>query len=300
MSSITFLGMGAMGRPMSTALMRAGHTVCGYDPAPASRDLAAKAGVPSKASLAEALAGVECVVSMLPTGKHVREAYCGRGGVLEIAPKGTVLIDSSTIDVDSSQAVHARAEELGFPFVDAPVTGAVPAAEKAALTFMVGGKVEAVDRARPVLEGMGKAIFHVGPGGSGHAMKICNNMMTGMSMAAISEVFTLGEKFGLSYQSIFDVVSRGSGNCWALTTACPVPGPVPTSPANRDYESSFAMPMMLKDMRLSQAAAAELGVSTPLAASAASLYQLAVLYGLGRKDFSAIFKLISGRAAKGD
>jgi 3-hydroxyisobutyrate dehydrogenase len=298
MTRITFLGMGSMGRPMSHALTRAGHSVFGFDPSPVSRDACAKLQLKVTHSLAEALEGTEAVVSMLPTGKQVREVYAGPGGVFEIAPRAAMLIDSSTIDVATSRAMHARAAELGFDYVDAPVTGAVPAAEKAALTFMVGGTPEAVARATPTLQGMGNAVFHVGPGGSGHAMKICNNMMTGMSMAAISEVFTLGEKFGLSYQSIFDVVSRGSGSCWALTTYCPVPGPVPASPANSQYESRFSMPMMLKDMRLSQAAADELGASTPMAACAASLYELGVTNGLGKKDFSAIFELLSGRVGK--
>lgn len=298
MTKITFIGMGSMGRPMAHALARHGHTVCGFDVSPVSRQAAAKLQLKCVDSLAEALTETEVVVSMLPTGKHVREAYAGPHGVFELAPRDALLIDSSTIDVATSRAMHARAAELGFDFLDAPVAGAVPAAEKAALVFMVGGRPETVPRATHTLEAMGTAIFHVGPGGSGHAMKICNNMMTGLSMVGISEVFTLGEKFGLSYQSIFDVISRGSGQCWSLTTYCPVPGPVPSTPANHQYESRFSMPMMLKDMRLSQAAADELGASTPIAASATALYQLAIANGLEKKDFSAIFELVSGRVGK--
>lgn len=298
MSHITFLGMGSMGRPMSQALTRGGHTVCGFDVFEGSLNAAKGLRLQCVSDLAEALSGADAVVSMLPTGKHLRQAYEGPNGVFALAPKSALLIDSSTIDVASSRALHARAAELGFDFVDAPVTGAVPAAEKGALTFMVGGSLHAFERAQPVLQAMGKSIFHTGEGGTGHALKICNNMMTGINMAATSELFALAERFGLSRQLVFDVVSGGSGGNWVLTNYCPVPGPVPSSPANRDYESSFSMQMMLKDMRLSQAAADELGVSTPLAANSTALYQLAVANGLGGKDFSAIYELVSGQGNK--
>lgn len=299
MSNITFIGLGSMGRPMAHALVRAGHRVVGFDLAQSSRDAAEKLGILTAAQLGSAVEGADVVVSMVPTGKHVRQVYSDAGGLLETVPKTTLLIDCSTIDVATSRLVHEKARTLGHTFVDAPVTGAVPAAERAALTFMIGGTAEAAERAKPTLLGMGKAIFHVGDGGAGHAMKICNNMMTGMSMVAISEVFALGEKFGLSYQSIFDVVSTGSGSCWSLVSYCPVPGPVPSSPANNGYESKFAMPMMLKDMRLSQEAADDLGASTPLAACSAAIYQMAVANGLSHKDFSAVFELVSGRLNEG-
>lgn len=295
MSNITFIGLGSMGRPMAHSLVRAGHRVTGFDVSEQSREAAARLGIPARSRLAEALEGADAVISMVPTGKHVKALYVEEGGLFELAPKGTLLIDSSTIDVSTSRQVHQRAAELGHSFIDAPVTGAVPAAERAALTFMVGGDAGLVERAKPVLSGMGQKIFHVGLGGTGHAMKICNNMMTGMSIVAISEVFALGEKFGLDYQSVFDVVSQGSGSCWALVNYCPVPGPVPSSPASNGYESKFSMPMMLKDMRLSQQAADELNAATPLAASAAAVYQLAVANGLSEKDCSAVFELISGR-----
>lgn len=300
MSVITFVGLGSMGRPMAHALVKAGHSVRGYDLAQSSRDAAEKLGIHTSSDLKVALEGAEAVITMVPTGKHVKALYLGYGGFLECVPAGTLLIDCSTIDVASSRAVHDAASNAGHTFIDAPVTGAVPAAELAALTFMAGGTVELVERATPILLGMGKKVFHVGAGGAGHAMKICNNMMTGMSMVAISEVFTLAEKFGLSYQSVFDVVSQGSGSCWALVSYCPVPGPVPSSPANRGYESKFAMTMMLKDMRLSQEAADQLNASTPLAASSAAIYQMAVANGLAQKDFSAVFELLSGRIATGD
>lgn len=295
MSTITFIGLGSMGRPMANALARAGHHVRGFDVAPSSREAAEKLGLHTSDSLPHALEGAEVVISMVPTGKHVRSLYVEAGGLFDSVAIGTLLIDCSTIDVATSRAIHAAASASGHSFVDAPVTGAVPFAERAALTFMVGGESRVVEQVRPTLLGMGKAIFHVGDGGAGHAMKICNNMMAGMSMVAISEVFALGEKFGLDYQSIFNVVSQGSGSCWALVNYCPVPGPVPTSPANSGYESKFSMPMMLKDMRLSQEAADDLGASTPLAACSAALYQMGVSNGLAKKDFSAIFKLISGR-----
>lgn len=298
MSTITFIGLGSMGRPMAHALSRAGHNVRGFDVAQSSREAAEKLGLNTSASLPDALEGTEVVISMVPTGNHVRSLYVEARGLFESVPIGTLLIDCSTIDVATSRAIHAAASERGHFFVDAPVTGAVPAAERAALTFMVGGKSQIVEQVRPTLLGMGKAVLHVGEGGAGHAMKICNNMMMGMSMIAISEMFALGEKFGLSYQSVFDVVSQGSGSCWALVNYCPVPGPVPTSPANSSYESKFSMSMMVKDMRLSQQAADDLGASTPLAACSAALYQMGVSNGLAKKDFSSIFKLLSGRVGK--
>jgi 3-hydroxyisobutyrate dehydrogenase len=300
MSVITFIGLGSMGRPMARALLRAGHRVTGYDVSQASRDAAEALGISTKNELSEALTDAEAVITMVPTGKHVRALYLDKGGFFDTVPAGTLFIDCSTIDVSSSRAVHEHASKSGHAFVDAPVTGAVPFAERGELTFMVGATPELVEKAKPVLSGMGKKIFHVGAGGAGHAMKICNNMMTGISMVAISEVFALGEKFGLSYQSVFDVVSQGSGSCWCLVNYCPVPGPVPTSPANSGYESKFAMPMMLKDMRLSQQAADELNASTPLAASTAAVYQMAVANGLADKDFSAVFELISGRMGSAD
>jgi len=299
MSNITFIGLGSMGRPMAHALVRAGHRVTGFDVAQHSRDLAEQLGIGVNARLPMALDGAEVVISMVPTGRHVRSLYIDEGGLLDTVPKGTLLIDCSTIDVATSRAVHEHAAQRGHSFLDAPVTGAVPAAEKAALTFMVGGAAGLVERAAPILAGMGTKTFHVGTGGSGHAMKICNNMMTGITMVGISEVFALGEKFGLDYQSIFDVVSQGSGSCWVLVNYCPVPGPVPSSPANTGYPAKFAMPMMLKDMRLSQEAADDLQASTPLAASTAAIYQLAVANGLADKDFSAVFEMISGRLRSG-
>jgi 3-hydroxyisobutyrate dehydrogenase len=295
MATVAFIGMGSMGRPMALALQNKGFSVVGYDVAANSRQIAQEKGIACTDSLADATKNADFVVSMVPTGTHVREVYASKGGVFSLARKDAVLIDSSTIDVGTSRDLHALAGQQGLNFLDAPVTGAVPAAEAASLTFMVGGEATVLQRAAPVLDAMGKATFHVGAGGSGHAMKICNNMMTGMSMVATSEVFALGERFGLSYQDIFNVVSRGSGGSWIMTNYCPVPGPVPSTPANSGYASKFSIEMMLKDMRLSQAAAESLSASTPLGAATAAIYQMAVNNGISGEDFSAVFKLISGR-----
>ncbi len=295
MARIAFIGLGNMGRPMCENLTKAGHDVVGYDVVAAARDAYAAAGGRVADTLAEALAEADTVISMIPTGKHVRAAYEGEGGVLALARPGTMLIDCSTIDVESARAVSKAAAEAGLVMVDAPVSGAVPAAQAGTLTFMVGGTAEGFERARPVLAAMGPKIFHVGASGNGVALKICNNMMAGMSMVAISEVLALAEKLGLDHQTVYDVMTVSSGNCWALQSYCPVPGPVPASPANRGYQPGFAAAMMLKDMRLSQDAAATSGAATPLAGSAAALYQMLVEHGHGNKDFSAVFALITGR-----
>jgi 3-hydroxyisobutyrate dehydrogenase len=295
MAQIAFIGLGNMGRPMCENLTKAGHSVIGYDAVAAARDAYTASGGRAVATLAEALAEANTVISMIPTGKHVRAVYEGESGVIALARPDTLLIDCSTIDVVSAQAVSKAAVAAGFVMVDAPVSGAVPAAQAGNLTFMVGGTAEAYVRAHSVLAAMGNKFFHVGESGCGVALKICNNMMTGMSMVAISEVFALAEKLGLDYQTVYDVMTVSSGNCWALQHYCPVPGPLPTSPANRDYQPGFAAAMMLKDMRLSQDAASNSGAATPLAGSAAALYQMLVENGHGGKDFSAIFALITGR-----
>ena len=298
MAHVAFIGLGNMGIPMCLNLIKAGHTVSGHDLSRAACDRLGAAGGRAAYSLPEAVADAEYVISMLPTGKHVRKVYEEKGGVLDVTPAGTLLIDSSTIDVESARAVNKAAAAKGFEMVDAPVTGAVPAAEAGRLVFMVGGTAAAFERAKPILAAMGPNIFHVGEAGLGEALKICNNMMAGMSMIAISEVFTLAEKLGLDYQTVYDVVTKGSGNCWALEHYCPVPGPLPTSPANRDYEPGFTVTMMLKDMRLSQEAASNALAATPLAGAGAAIYQMAAAAGLGDRDFSAVFKLISGRLSQ--
>ncbi|MFG1464731.1 3-hydroxyisobutyrate dehydrogenase [Xanthobacter sp. DSM 24535] len=295
MPNVTFIGLGNMGRPMSANLIKAGHTVTGFDLSPAARDALVAAGGRAAGSIAEAVAGADTIVTMVPTGRHVREVYEGPGGILASAPKQAILIDSSTIDVASARAVSKAAIAAGFEMVDAPVSGAVPAAESGKLTFMVGGTKDGYARALPILQAMGANFFHVGEAGLGQALKICNNMMAGMSMVAISEVFTLAEKLGLDNQTVYDVMTKSSGNCWALQSYCPVPGPVPTSPANRGYDPGFTVAMMLKDMRLSQQEAGVGGAATPLAGAAAAIYQTVVAAGYGERDFSYVFNLLSGR-----
>ena len=253
--------------------------------------MAAKGGR-AAASAAEAVAAGEIVITMLPAGPQVREVYLGNGGVLGRARKGALLIDCSTIDVETARAVAAAAGEAGFDMLDAPVSGGTAGAEAATLTIMVGGSAQAFARAQPVLAAMGRTIVHAGPAGNGQVVKICNNMLLAVSMIGLCEAFTLADRLGLAAQTLFDVVAKSSGQCWALTSYCPVPGPVPSSPANRDYAAGFTAAMMLKDLRLAQQAAGAAAAPTPLGAAAAALYQLHVDQGAGALDFSAIYRFI--------
>ncbi len=288
MAHIAFIGLGNMGAPMAGNLVRAGHAVSGFDLSPAAIEAAQARGVNISASAAEAVAQADVVVTMLPSGRHVLGALAGEGGLLAQAKAGTLFIDSSTIDVASARAFHEAAAQAGHKSVDAPVSGGVGGAEAATLTFMAGGENAAFAAARPYLELMGKKIVHCGGAGAGQAAKICNNMILGISMIAVSEAFVLAEKLGLSHQALFDVASTSSGQCWSLNTYCPVPGPVPTSPANRDYVPGFAAALMLKDLRLSQDAAGEAGAATPLGAAATSLYTQFAESGHEGVDFSGI------------
>jgi 3-hydroxyisobutyrate dehydrogenase len=231
---------------------------------------------------------------MLPSGSEVREVYLSEGGVLESANPGTLLIDSSTIDVDTARLIAAAADAKGLSMVDAPVSGGVVGAQAGSLTFMVGGSESAFIRATPILEAMGKTIVHAGGAGNGQAAKICNNMILGISMIAVSEAFILGAKLGLDAQKLFDISSKSSGQCWSLTSYCPVPGPVPASPANRDYQAGFTAAMMLKDLVLAQDAARSVAAATPLGAEAAALYRLYVSHGEGSRDFSGIIRFLRG------
>ncbi|TWB43452.1 3-hydroxyisobutyrate dehydrogenase [Nitrospirillum pindoramense] len=294
MSRIAFIGLGNMGLPMARNLLKAGHTVVGFDLSPQSLAALAEAGGVIAGSVGDAASGAEVVVTMLPAGRHVRGVYEDAGNVFDTAAPGALLIDSSTIDVDSARAVAAAAAARGFVLVDAPVSGGTGGAAAGTLTFMVGGSDEAMERARPYLAQMGKTVVHTGGPGTGQAAKICNNMILGISMIAVSEAFALADKLGLDRQKLFDVSSTSSGQCWSLTTYCPVPGPVPTSPANRDYAPGFAVDMMLKDLKLAQAAAASSGAATPLGANAAALYALFSAAGNGHLDFSAIVKMMVG------
>lgn len=296
MSTIAFIGLGNMGGPMAANLVKAGHTVRGVDLVAAHLEAAAATGVVPAGSAAEAVDGAEVVITMLPAGGHVLAVW---REILAQAAPGTLLIDSSTIDVDSARQAHAMAAGRGCPSVDAPVSGGTGGAAAATLTFMCGGAADAFARAEPLLSAMGRKIVHCGPGGNGQAAKICNNMILGVSMIAVCEAFALGEKLGLSHQALFDVASTSSGQCWSLTSYCPVPGPVPASPANRDYRPGFAAALMLKDLTLAQAAAQSVGAATPLGAAAAALYDAFAAAGHGGMDFSGIVALVRERGDAG-
>ncbi|GJD95575.1 3-hydroxyisobutyrate dehydrogenase [Methylobacterium iners] len=293
---IGFIGLGNMGGPMAANLVRAGHRVQGFDLAAASLNAAGDAGVTVVGSPVEAAEGADIVVTMLPAGRHVIEVW---GEIAATVPPGTLLIDSSTIDVESARRAHALAEARGCSSIDAPVSGGTGGAKAGTLTFMAGGAAEAFARAEPVLKAMGKAVFHCGEAGAGQAAKICNNMILGISMIGVCEAFALAEKLGLSRQALYDVASVSSGQCWSLTSYCPVPGPVPASPANNDYRPGFAAGLMLKDLRLAQAAAAAAGAATPLGAEAAQLYALFDALGHGGEDFSAIIRMLRGTPGEG-
>ena len=294
MAKIGFIGLGNMGLPMARNLLNAGHAVQGFDVSKAQADALAASGGQAAAGVKAAASGVEVVITMLPAGKQVREVYLGPDGVLAAAGSDALLIDSSTIDVETARAVAAAAQAKGIAMLDAPVSGGVSGAQAGTLTFMVGGGAAAFTRAKPILEQMGKTIVHAGGAGNGQAAKICNNMILGVSMIAVSEAFVLAEKLGLDAQKLFDISSKSSGQCWSMTSYCPVPGPVPASPANRDYKAGFTAAMMLKDLQLAQDAAAAAGAKTPLGADAARLYSQYVASGEGPKDFSGVIGFIRG------
>jgi len=292
--TIAFIGLGNMGGPMAANLVKAGFKVQGFDLVAASLEAAARNGVAVHKTAAEAMTGAGTVITMLPAGKHVISVWTELAG---IAKAGTMLIDCSTIDVESARKAHALSAGAGCPSLDAPVSGGTTGAAAATLTFMVGGARDAFDRGEPILQEMGKRIVHCGEAGAGQAAKICNNMILGITMAGVGEAFVLAEKLGLSHQALFDVASTSSGQCWSINTYCPVPGPVPTSPANNDYRPGFAAALMLKDLKLAQEAALVTGASTPLGAQAAQLYGLFDKLGHGGEDFSAIIKFF--REARG-
>ncbi len=294
MSTIGFIGLGNMGGPMAINLVKAGHKVLGFDLSDAAMAVHEAEGGEKAGSVADLAAAADVIVTMLPAGKHVRQIYEGEGGILDNAKPGTLMIDSSTIDVDSARAVSAAAEARGMKMVDAPVSGGVAGAAGGTLTFMVGGSAEAFEAAKAYLDIMGKTIVHAGDAGTGQAAKICNNMILGISMIAVSEAFVLAEKLGLDKQKLFDISSTASGQCWSLTSYCPVPGPLPSSPANRDYQPGFAAAMMLKDLKLAQEAANSAGAATPLGAEAAALYSLFCNTGGEAQDFSGIVKFLRG------
>jgi 3-hydroxyisobutyrate dehydrogenase len=294
MARIGFIGLGNMGLPMAANLIKAGHMVAGFDVVKSLPGRLAAIGGEAAQTIAAACRGAGAVITMLPASEHVRDVYCAGGGVLEAAGTGALLIDSSTIDVATARDVALRAAERGLAMVDAPVSGGVAGAEAGTLTFMVGGEEAAFDRARPILAGMGKTIVHAGGPGNGQAAKICNNMILGVSMIVVSEAFVLAEKLGLDAQRLFDIASESSGQCWSMTSYCPVPGLVPTSPANRGYQAGFTAAMMLKDLKLAQDAAGSANAATPLGAAAAELYGSFVREGHAGEDFSAIIRFLRG------
>ena len=292
MSAIAFIGLGNMGGPMAANLVKAGHRVFGVDLDANLSEAAAQSGVTPLASGADAVARADVVVSMLPAGKHVLSVW---GETVSAAKRGALFIDSSTIDVESARRAHALAAKAGLPSIDAPVSGGTGGAKAATLTFMCGGEADAFAAAKPILEAMGKRIVHCGGAGAGQAAKICNNMILGATMIATAEAFVLAEKLGLSHQALFDVASTSSGQSWSLTSYCPVPGPVPASPANNDYRPGFAAALMLKDLKLAQEAALAAGATPPLGAEAAQLYALFNAAGHSGDDFSGIINFLRGR-----
>ncbi len=290
MARIGFIGTGNMGGPMACNLMKAGHDVTAFDLSQVLLDRMAGEGATIANSAGAAAKHADAVLTMLPAGDHVKDVYLGQ--VFENAKNEALMIDCSTIDVEMSRAVHDAALANGFSMVDAPVSGGVGGATAGTLTFMVGGSEEVFGEARELLEAMGNNIVHCGGAGSGQAAKICNNMMLGIQMASVAEAFVLGEKLGLEAGKLFEVASTASGQCWSLTSYCPVPGPVADSPANRDYEPGFATALMLKDMTLALEAAESIGASVEVAKTAASLYRAFSAAGSEGKDFSGIVTMI--------
>jgi 3-hydroxyisobutyrate dehydrogenase len=296
MANIAFIGLGNMGGPMAANLVKAGHKVTAFDLVEASRQQAKSDGASVAESAAGSVKGADVVITMLPAGKHVLSVW---GDVIASMGKAALIIDCSTIDVESAKQAHALAAGHGIASVDAPVSGGTGGAKGATLTFMCGGEDKAFAAAKPVLENMGKKIVHCGGAGAGQAAKICNNMILGVSMIAVSEAFALAEKLGLSHQALFDVASTSSGQCWSLTTYCPVPGPVPTSPANNDYKPGFASALMVKDLTLAQDAAKAAGAATPLGKHAQEIYKAFDAAGHGGVDFSGIVQHVRSLAGKG-
>jgi 3-hydroxyisobutyrate dehydrogenase len=295
MANIAFIGLGNMGGPMLANLVKAGDKVTGFDLVEASRNQAKADGAGIAESAAAAVKGADVVITMLPAGKHVVSVWTE---ILPSIKKGALIIDCSTIDVESAKQAHAMAAKQGVASVDAPVSGGTGGAKGATLTFMCGGDDKALAAAKPVLEKMGKKIVHCGGAGAGQAAKICNNMMLAISMIGVSEAFSLAEKLGLSHQALFDVASTSSGQCWALTSYCPVPGPVPASPANSGYRPGFAAALMVKDLSLAQDAAKASGAATPLGKHAQEIYKAFDAAGNGGVDFSGIIQHVRGLAGK--
>jgi 3-hydroxyisobutyrate dehydrogenase len=290
MARIAFIGLGNMGGGMAANLAKAGHDVRAFDLSQEALDKAKKAGCLPTATAFEAIEGAEAVITMLPAGKHVEAVYAD--SVFEHAEPGAILIDCSTIDVDTARRVAQAATDHGLTAVDAPVSGGIAAAAAGTLTFMVGGSATAFEKAEPFLSDMGKSVIHAGANGAGQAAKICNNMILGATMIATCEAFALAEKLGLDPQKFYDVASVSSGQSWSVTSYCPVPGVGPETPADRDYQGGFAAPLMLKDLRLAMEAADSVQANTPMGARAAELYEAFVAGEGAGLDFSGIIKTL--------
>lgn len=291
MARIGFIGVGNMGGPMARNLMKAGHQVTAFDIIPAALDAVVQSGAARAASAAEAAKGADFVITMLPAGKHVRDAWLGAGGIAKAIAPHAHLIDCSTIDVATAREVAAA---VSRPMLDAPVSGGVMGAEAGTLTFMVGGPEDAFSTCEPILKAMGRNILRCGDTGAGQAAKLCNNMTLAATMIVTCEAFVMAEKLGLSHDALFKVLSTSSAQSWAVTTYCPVPGPVPTSPANRDYKPGFAAALMAKDLGLAQEAAAGVGANAEVGAHALALYKKFLEQGGGETDFSGIITMIRG------
>ena len=290
MTTIGFLGLGNMGGPMAANLVSAGHTVHGFDPVTALKEAAAAKGATVFDAAADAVTGADVVITSLPNGDIVKSVYAE---VVPAASSGALLIDTSTISVDDARAVNAQATERGLAQIDAPVSGGIKGATAGTLAFMVGGDEPAFERAKPVLDPLAGKMIHCGASGAGQAAKLCNNMVLAVQQIAIGEAFVLAEKLGLPAQSLFDVITGATGNCWAVHTNCPVPGPVPTSPANNDFKPGFATALMNKDLGLAMAAVQSSGSSAPLGSHAAEIYeQFAAEHA--DKDFSAVIEMLRG------
>lgn len=294
MEKIGFIGLGHMGNPMVKNLLKAGYHVKVFDVMPAAIEALLADGATPATSVADATHGVDVIITMLQTGLQVSSICLGADGIFTQTKENVLYIDCSSIEINMTQELHKAADRVGVGMLDSPVSGGVAGANAATLTFMVGGAKENFERAEPILKVMGKKIVHVGPAGHGQAVKICNNLILGISMIAVSEGFALGKKLGLDMKKFFEITSNASSQCWSMTSNCPVPGLIENAPANKDYQPGFMAKMMLKDLRLSQKAAESVGAVLPLGAEATELYALFVNQGFGELDFSGIIRLLSG------
>ncbi|MEE3165251.1 MAG: 3-hydroxyisobutyrate dehydrogenase [Pseudomonadota bacterium] len=294
MTKVSFIGLGNMGLPMAKNLVKAGHDVTGFDLIEGQLTELVKSGGKVSENLNDTLKNSEVVITMLPSGKHVKSVYLGEEGIIKNSPAGLLLIDSSTIDVESAREVEEVANKSDLRMLDAPVSGGVTGAEAGTLTFMVGGDEAAFEKGKELLDVMGGNVIHAGQAGNGQAAKICNNMLLAISMIGTSEAFNLAERLGLDSQTFYDISSTASGQCWSMTSYCPVPGPVPTSPANNNYQPGFSSALMLKDLRLSQEASKITNTETPLGAHSTEIYEKMEEGGYDNLDFSGVIKLING------